>query len=168
MSVGSPRGSGDIWISASPDLIHWGHFQPLIAAGYRYWNTQKIGPTPPLWTPEGWLEIMHGVFTPAGGTYYYVGALLLDLDEPWKVIGRTNSHILSPKESYERSGNCDNVVFPCGALGDWKKDEVRLYYGATDDKICLASGSMRESIHVTTARPFAARPETPESVKLAR
>jgi len=63
---GGDGGNGDIWISSSPDLIHWGNFQPLIAAGYRYWNTQKIGPTPPLWTPEGWLEIMHGVFSPAG------------------------------------------------------------------------------------------------------
>lgn len=143
---GGDGGNGDIWISSSPDLIHWGNFQPLIAAGYRYWNTQKIGPTPPLWTPEGWLEVMHGVFTPAGGTYYYVGALLLDLEEPWGIIGRTNSYILSPREPYERSGNCDNVVFPCGALGNWEKDELRLYYGATDDKICLASGSMRELV----------------------
>jgi predicted GH43/DUF377 family glycosyl hydrolase len=143
---GGDGGNGDIWISSSPDLIHWGNFQPLIAAGYRYWNTQKIGPTPPIWTPDGWLEIMHGVFTPAGGTYYFVGALLLDLDEPWKIIGKTNSWILAPKEDYERSGNCDNTVFPCGALGDWEKDELRLYYGATDDKICLATGSMKELV----------------------
>lgn len=143
---GGDGGNGDIWISSSPDLIHWGNFQPLIAAGYRYWNTQKIGPTPPIWTPEGWLEIMHGVFTPAGGTYYYVGALLLDLEKPWKIIGQTNSWILAPKEDYERCGNCDNVVFPCGAIGDWSADSLRLYYGATDDKICLATGSMRELV----------------------
>ncbi|MFA6962302.1 MAG: glycoside hydrolase family 130 protein [Opitutaceae bacterium] len=143
---GGDGGNGDIWISSSPDLIHWGHFQPLLAAGYRYWNSQKIGPTPPVWTPEGWLDIMHGVFTPAGGTYYYVGAILLDLEQPWKIIGKTNSWILAPREPYERNGNCDNTVFPCGALGDWDKDELRLYYGATDDKICLATGSMRELV----------------------
>ncbi len=143
---GGDGSTGDIWISSSPDLIHWGNFQPLLAAGYRYWNTQKVGPTPPIWTPEGWLEIIHGVFTPAGGTYYYIGALLLDLEEPWKIIGKTNSWILAPKEPYERNGNCDNVVFPCGAIGDWDEDRLSLYYGATDDKICLATGSMRELV----------------------
>lgn len=143
---GGDGSNGDIWISSSPDLIHWGNYQPLLAAGYRYWNTQKIGPTPPLWTPSGWLDIMHGVSMVAGGTYYYVGAILLDLENPWKIIGKTNSWILSPREYYERNGNCDNTVFPCGALGDWDKDELRLYYGATDDKICLATGSMRELV----------------------
>lgn len=143
---GGDGGNGDIWISSSPDLIHWGRFRPLLAAGYRYWNVQKIGPTPPIKTSEGWLDIIHGVFSPAGGTYYYIGAMLLDLEQPWKIIGKTNSWILAPKETYERSGNCDNTVFPCGAIGNWERDELRLYYGATDDKICLATGSMRELV----------------------
>jgi len=143
---GGDGGNGDIWISSSPDLVNWGNFQPLLAAGYRYWNVQKIGPTPPIKTPRGWLDIIHGVFSPAGGTYYYMGAMLLDLEQPWKIIGRTNSWILAPQETYERTGNCDNTVFPCGALGDWDKDELRLYYGATDDKICLATGSLRELV----------------------
>ena len=143
---GGDNGNGDIWISSSPDLVHWGQFQPLLAAGYRYWNVQKIGPTPPIKTPCGWLDIIHGVFSPAGGTYYYIGAMPLDLEQPWKIIGRTNSWILAPQELYERTGNCDNTVFPCGALGDWEKDELLLYYGATDDKICLATGSLRELV----------------------
>jgi beta-1,4-mannooligosaccharide/beta-1,4-mannosyl-N-acetylglucosamine phosphorylase len=143
---GGDGSGGDIWISSSPDLVNWGNFQPVLAAGYRYWNTQKIGPTPPIKTPDGWLEIIHGVFVPAGGTYYYVGAILLDLDEPWRIIGKTNSWILAPKTDYERAGNCDNTVFPCGALGDLDKDELRLYYGATDDKICLATGSVQELV----------------------
>ncbi|MEI7911344.1 MAG: hypothetical protein WCK77_17055 [Verrucomicrobiota bacterium] len=143
---GGDGSGGAIWISSSPDLVNWGDFQPVLAAGYRYWNTQKIGPTPPIKTPDGWLEIIHGVFVPAGGSYYYVGAILLDLDEPWRVIGKTHSWILAPKTDYERAGNCDNTVFPCGALGDLDKDELRLYYGATDDKICLATGSIRELV----------------------
>ncbi len=143
---GGDGSNGDIWISSSPDLLHWGNYQPLLAAGYRYWNVEKIGPTPPIKTPRGWLDIIHGVFSPAGGTYYYIGAILLDLEQPWKIIGRTNSWILSPQAGYERTGNCDNVVFPCGALGDWEKDELRLYYGATDDKICLATGSIRQLV----------------------
>lgn len=141
---GGDGSNGDIWISASEDLIHWGEFKPVIAAGYRFWNVEKIGPTPPIKTDKGWLDIIHGVYRPAGGTYYYVGAMLLDLDEPWRVIGRTNSYILAPEEPYERHGNCDNTVFPCGAIADYEKDQVRLYYGACDNYICLAQGSLSE------------------------
>jgi len=141
---GGDGGNGDIWISASPDLIHWGEFKPVIAAGYRFWNVQKIGPTPPIKTEEGWLDIMHGVFSPAGGTYYYIGAILLDLDEPWKVIGRTNSYLMMPEMEYEKHGNCDNTIFPCGAIA--VGDELRLYYGACDHSINLATGSIDEIV----------------------
>jgi len=143
---GGDGSNGDIWISASTDLIHWGEFKPVIAAGYRFWNVQKIGPTPPIKTDKGWLDIIHGVFSPAGGTYYYIGAILLDLEEPWKVIGKTNSFLLGPEMDYERHGNCDNTVFPCGAIADYDKDELRLYYGACDQYICLATGSLSEVV----------------------
>lgn len=137
---------GDIWISASLDLIHWGEFKPVLASGYRFWNVDKIGPTPPIKTNKGWLDIIHGVFSPAGGTYYYIGAMLLDLDEPWKVIGKTNSYILAPEEIYEKHGNCDNTVFPCGCIADYERDELILYYGACDQNICRATGSLSELV----------------------
>ena len=143
---GGDGGDGDIWISASPDLVHWGEFKPVLAAGYRFWNVDKIGPTPPIKTDKGWLDIIHGVFTPAGGTYYYIGAMLLDLDEPWKVIGKTNSYLMMPEEPWEQHGNCDNVIFPCGAIADYDKDQIRLYYGACDFAICLATGSLSETV----------------------
>lgn len=143
---GGDGGNGDIWISASNDLVHWGEFKPVLAAGYRFWNVQKIGPTPPIKTDRGWLDIMHGVFSPAGGTYYYIGAILLDLDEPWKVIGKTNSYLLMPKETYEKHGNCDNTIFPCGAIPKYEDDELWLYYGATDFSICLATGSLSDIV----------------------
>ncbi len=143
---GGDGSGGDIWISASEDLVHWGEFKPVLKAGYRFWNVQKIGPTPPIKTDKGWLDIIHGVFTPAGGTYYYLGAMLLDLEEPWKVIGKTNSYILAPEMDYERHGNCDNTVFACGAIPDYDKDQIRLYYGACDNYICLATGSMSELV----------------------
>ncbi|MFL2860089.1 MAG: glycoside hydrolase family 130 protein [Pontiellaceae bacterium] len=143
---GGDGGDGDIWISASPDLIHWGEFKPVLAAGYRFWNVDKIGPTPPIKTNKGWLDIIHGVFTPAGGTYYYIGAMLLDLDEPWKIIGKTNSYLMMPEEPWEQHGNCDNVIFPCGAIADYDKDQIRLYYGACDFAICLATGSLSETV----------------------
>ncbi|MAS97890.1 MAG: glycosidase [Kiritimatiellaceae bacterium] len=143
---GGDGGDGDIWISASPDLVHWGEFKPVLAAGYRFWNVDKIGPTPPIKTNKGWLDIIHGVFTPAGGTYYYIGAMLLDLDEPWKIIGKTNSYLMMPEEPWEQHGNCDNVIFPCGAIADYDKDQIRLYYGACDFAICLATGSLSETV----------------------
>lgn len=139
---GGDGSNGDIWISSSEDLIHWGAFKPVIAAGYRFWNVQKIGPTPPIRTDKGWLDIIHGVFSPAGGTYYYIGAILLDLEQPWKVIGKTNSYLMMPEEEYERHGNCDNTIFPCGAIPKYDLDELWLYYGATDFSICLAKGSL--------------------------
>ena len=141
-----PLNQVDMWISASEDLIHWGEFKPLLNPGYRFWNTAKIGPTPPIKTSKGWLEIIHGACTPAGGTGYYLGAILLDLEEPWKVIGKTNSYILAPEEEYELHGNSDNTVFACGAIADEEKDELILYYGGCDQCICLATGSLSELV----------------------
>jgi len=141
---GGDGGDGDIWISSSPDLVHWGSFKPVLAAGYRFWNVEKIGPTPPIKTDKGWLDIIHGVFSPAGGTYYYIGAMLLDLNEPWKVIGKTNSYLMMPEMPYEQHGNCDNTIFPCGAVA--KGDELWLYYGACDHTINLAIGSVNEIV----------------------
>lgn len=137
---------GGIWLSSSPDLIHWGCFRPLLNPGYVRWGTQKIGPTPPIRTERGWLMIVHGVFTPCDGPHYSIGAVMLDLEEPWKVIGKTMSYLLTPRELYETHGFVDNVVFPCGALADATKDELRLYYGAADTSICLASGSLNAVI----------------------
>ena len=143
---GSGNSHADIWISASEDLVHRGEFKPVLAPNYRFWNTDKIGPTPPIKTSKGWLVITHGVFTPAGGTTYYLGAMLLDLEKPWEIIGKTNSYILAPEMTYERHGNCDNTVFACGAIGDEETDELTLYYGACDQYICLAKGSLSEMV----------------------
>lgn len=138
---------GEIWMSSSPDLIHWGAYRHFLNPGtVGGWDGQKIGPTPPIRTEQGWLEIMHGVNTPCDGSHYYVGALLLDLAEPWKIIGRTTSYLLAPEEPYETSGHVDNVVFPCGALVDEDRDELRLYYGAADTCIGLATGKLSDVI----------------------
>jgi len=71
-----------------------------------------------------------------------IGAFLLDLKNPTKILGKTRSYLLGPQDQWERQGTCDNVVFPCGALADEKADELRLYYGAADTSICLATGSL--------------------------
>ncbi len=144
---GAGTGSrGEIWISSSPDLLHWGDCRPLLKPGYSFWNDLKIGPTPPIETDSGWLTIIHGVSQPCDGSHYYIGAVLLDIEKPWKIVGRTYSYLLAPETPYERSGHVDNVVFPCGALADAENDELRLYYGAADTCVCLASGKLSEVV----------------------
>ena len=100
----------------------------------------------PIKTDKGWLDIIHGVATTAGGTYYSLGAMLLDLNEPWKIIGKTNSYILKPELENELHGNSDNTVFACGAIADYEKDQIRLYYGGCDQCINLAVGSLSELV----------------------
>jgi beta-1,4-mannooligosaccharide/beta-1,4-mannosyl-N-acetylglucosamine phosphorylase len=136
---------GHIWLSSSPDLIHWGCHRPVLAP-YNYWNSSKIGPTPPIKTEDGWLVIIHGVSNTCGGTRYYIGAILLSLDEPWRVTGKTASWLLAPEMPYETCGEVNDVVFPCGALTDIDKDLIRIYYGAADTRVCLASGKISEII----------------------
>ena len=143
---GAADAGGEIWISASEDLIHWGEFEPVLAPGYRFWNDSKIGPTPPVKTDKGWLVIVHGVWQPAGGTQYYLGAILLDKEEPWKVIGKTNSYILAPEATYEQHGNSDNAAFACGAIAEYENDRIILYYGGADKCICRADGSLSELV----------------------
>lgn len=144
---GGAGSNGEIWMSSSPDLLHWGDYRPVLQPNYKFWNMNKMGPTPPIKTDQGWLEIVHGVFKPAGGAVYYVGAVLLDLDEPWKVIGKTQSYLMKPELEWEKHGNCDNVIFPCGVLPDYDKDELRLYYGAADMNIGLAIGSIAQTVN---------------------
>ena len=72
--------------------------------------------------------------------------MLLDLEEPWKIIGKTNSYILAPEMPYELHGNCNNTVFACGAIGDEENDELTLCYGACDKCICMVKGSLSELV----------------------
>lgn len=140
------RGFGTIWLSSSPDMIHWGCYRPLLAPGYSRWCAEKIGPTPPIKTEKGWLVIIHGVSTTLGADHYSLGAILLDIENPCRITGKTTSYLLTPEKDYETKGFDDNVVFACGAIADEKKDELRLYYGAADKCICLATGSLSEVV----------------------
>ncbi len=133
---------GNIWLARSPDLIHWGHFRPLLRPGFAPWAQTKIGPTPPIRTEKGWLVIIHGVAQSCAGYRYCLGAMLLDLENPERIIGLVRGSILSPDTEYERTGVVPNVVFACGAIADNDKDQIRVYYGAADTCICLASGSL--------------------------
>ena len=73
-----------------------------------------------------------------------MGAALLDLDEPWRVLGRSDAYLLSPQVLYEQVGDVPNVVFPCAALVDRETDRVAIYYGAADTVVCLAFAHLSE------------------------
>jgi predicted GH43/DUF377 family glycosyl hydrolase len=133
-----------MWISFSPDLKHWGEHRILLRArDGGWWDAQKIGLSPqPLKTDRGWLIMYHGVRTTASGSIYRLGLALLDLENPCRVLKRSSEWLFSPSEAYEQLGDVGNVVFPCGwTLVD---DEIRLYYGAADTSIALATGRLSE------------------------
>ena len=139
-----PSMGAHIWISFSPDLKHWGDHQILIPARIGgWWDANKIGLSPPpLKTDEGWLILYHGVRTTASGAIYRLGLALLDLENPSKLIVRSDQWVFGPEESYEIFGDVNKVVFPCGwtTIGD----KVRLYYGGADTCIALATASLSE------------------------
>jgi predicted GH43/DUF377 family glycosyl hydrolase len=133
-----------IWLSWSPDLRHWGDHHILLRARRGgWWDANKIGLSPPpLLTEEGWLLLYHGVRMTASGAIYRLGLALLDRDDPTKVISRGDEWVFQPDEDYERFGDVDKVVFPCG----WVETdgEVRIYYGAADSRIAVATARISD------------------------
>ncbi len=136
---GHAPGGAHIWISFSPDLKHWGDHRMLIAARRGgWWDANKIGLSPPpLRTDQGWLILYHGVRTTASGSIYRLGLALLDLEDPCTMIARSDEWVFAPEKDYELSGDVDKVVFPCGWVAEG--DELRLYYGAADACLSLAT-----------------------------
>ncbi len=138
------QGRGSIWVSYSKDLIHWGDSEVMISPRAGYWDDFRIGASvPPIETPEGWLEIYHGVKMSSAGPIYRIGTVLTDLEDPSKVIKRGPAPILGPREDYERIGDIPNVCFACGAVVD-PDGSMKIYYGAADTSICVALTSMDE------------------------
>ncbi len=133
---------GDVFVSQSPDMIHWGchrHVMGPTAGSKCTWQCTKVGAGPvPIETSEGWLMFYHGVITSCNGFVYSMGAALLDLDEPWKVIYRSEPYLLSPQKLYECVGDVPNVVFPCAALTDGATGRIAIYYGCADTVTSLA------------------------------
>jgi predicted GH43/DUF377 family glycosyl hydrolase len=141
----SPELGGNyIWIAESPDLLHWGNHRCIAHGRKGMWDSARVGAgAAPIRTSDGWLEIYHGAT--ANPTRYCLGAILLDLDEPWKVLARSNEPIMEPIAEYEQVGFFGNVVFTNGHLVDG--DEVTIYYGASDSVICGARFSIQEILH---------------------
>ncbi len=121
-----------MWTSYSPDLRRWGSHKLMLEARYgAWWDANKIGLSPPpIETPQGWLVIYHGVRKTPAGDIYRLGLALFYLQTPERCIKRGNEWVFAPEESYERFGDVDNVVFPCGYTIDPDGDTIRLYYGA--------------------------------------
>ena len=144
---------GDIFYSESPDMEFWGrhrHVMSPAAFEVSAWQCMKIGAGPvPIETSEGWLLFYHGVLRSCNGYVYAFGSALLDLDEPWKVTARSGPYLISPRETYECTGDVPNVTFPCAALHDSATGRVAVYYGCADTVTGLAFGYIPEIIDFT-------------------
>jgi len=144
----------EIFLSASEDLIEWRPVGPVLAGRPHFWDELIGSGPPPVKTGEGWLHVYHGIATHGGGNIYQAGVVLLDLDDPSRVIARGRNNILEPREPYELVGQVPNVVFPTGLIVDaWDdhgfaqmESKVRIYYGAADTCVCLATAKVGELI----------------------
>ncbi len=138
-------GTGSIWVSYSPDLRYWGDALPLDMPKTS-WSWCKSGAgAVPIKTPAGWLEIYHATVQTASSENYYLGAMLLDLDDPSKVIAAPKKFILQPEEPYECTGQVPNVVFTCGAV-ETPNGDLYVYYGGADTCVCLARTTVAELV----------------------
>lgn len=139
---------GDIYISYSPDMKFWGEHRCVMKVApfeKSAWQCTKVGAgSVPIKTDEGWLLFYHGVINTCNGFRYSMGAAILDLDNPSKVLYRSQDYLLAPAEMYELTGDVPNVVFPCAAVTD--EDKVCVYYGAADTVISVAFGYISEII----------------------
>ena len=129
-----------IWMAFSDDLKLWGGHRPVARTRPDMWDSARVGAgAAPIYTKDGWLEIYHGADQ---NSRYCLGALLLDLKEPWKVLARSAEPIMEPLMDYERKGFFGSVVFTNGHLVNG--DEITIYYGASDSVICGAKFSLEQ------------------------
>ncbi len=135
-------GGNYIWIASSPDGIHWGNHKCIATTRKNMWDSKRIGAgAAPIRTEKGWLEIYHGANQ---NHLYCLGAILLDINNPYKVLARTDEPIMVPTESYELSGFFGNVVFTNGHIVEPDGDTITMYYGASDEFVCGARFSVKE------------------------
>ena len=150
---GIDLGGNFIWIASSKDLIHWGKHRCILKTRDGSWDSARVGAgAAPIKTDEGWLAIYHGA---DAKNRYCLGAILLDLNDPSKVIARSVEPLMSPDEDYERTGFFGNVVFTNGHLVNG--DTITMYYGASDEVICGATFSIEKILSellVTNSKPM--------------
>jgi predicted GH43/DUF377 family glycosyl hydrolase len=143
------RAEAHIWISFSPDLRHWGDHRILLESRHTlHWDQERIGiGPPPLRTEEGWLVMFHGVKQTAAGALYRAGLAVLDLDDPTRVLARSDEWVMGPETEYERTGDVPGVVFPTGWIR--VRDKVRMYYGAADTCVGMATARIDDLLQFT-------------------
>ena len=139
---------GDIFLSESPDLVHWGrHRRVMTKGGQGWWQGTKIGSgATPIETSEGWLMFYHGVSGTCNGFVYSMGAAILDKENPSKVLYRTRDYLLTPEKEYETTGFVPNVAFPCATLQDPETGRIAIYYGAADTYVAVAYAQVDELV----------------------
>jgi len=156
---GGPTTGSAIELAESDDLIHWRGRGPVLEGRFHYWDEYIGSGPPPVKTRRGWLHVYHGVATHFGSAnIYQAGVVLLDLDDPARVIGRCRGNILEPREPYELSGQVPNVVFPSGMIVEEFDAEgfalasspVKVYYGAADTAVGLAVTTVGELLEAAT------------------
>lgn len=137
-----------IWISYSPDLIHWGQEKVIMQPRENSWEDKRIGGgAPPIKTKKGWLLIYHGVKNnEKGQVYYSAGAALLDLKDPSKVIARSpkDKPLFLPNKDYEREGFTKNVIFPTGVVPTLDRKNLLVFSGGADSTISVRKISFKE------------------------
>jgi len=137
-----------IWISYSPDLIHWGDSQVVMKPLAYHWDEMKIGPgATPFATDKGWLHLYHGVFETMAGAVYRLGAALHDIDDPARIIGVSDDWILQPEDPWEITGYVPNVVFTCGAVPE-DDGTLKIYWGGADSVMCAGTASMEALVQM--------------------
>ena len=142
-----------IWISYSPDLVHWGDSKVIMKPLLYHWDEMKIGPgAPPFKTDNGWLHIYHGVFKTMSGTVYRLGVALHDLEDPSRIIGVSDQWILQPEDVWEQTGYVPNVVFTCGAVPE-KDGTVKIYWGGADTVMCVGSAKIIDLVSICLHSP---------------
>ena len=154
----------DIWISKSPDLKFWGESELLLGVEHVPFSNDKIGPAaPPIKTKYCWLTLFHAVDKEDEGRgqtewdkgwkkRYTAGIMLLDLNDPRKIIGMSKKPLIAPELDYEAdSGFRQNVIFPGGMILE-DNGEVKIYYGAADSVECLATASVEDLVALCTEK----------------
>ena len=154
----------DIWMSKSPDLKFWGEETLVLGVEHVPYANNKIGPAaPPIKTPYGWLTTFHAVDkeTEGRGQFewdlkwnkrYTAGIMLLDLEDPSKIIGMSKEPLIAPDMPYETDrGFRQNVIFPGGMILE-DDGEVKIYYGAADTVECLATARLEDLIALCTEK----------------
>lgn len=153
----------DIWISDSPDLAYWGNSRLLLGVEHVPFANNKVGPAaPPVKTSGGWLTTFHAVdidpsrgkngWEPEWKKRYCAGIMLLDKDDPSKVLGIYEKPLLAPEAEYETGGGYrNNVIFPGGMILE-DNGAVKIYYGSADTVECLATARVDDLLELCSSR----------------